>query len=147
MDPTPPPPPEQRRETLEWKEALPKTVHSMWADICKAMSAGSFTLVPHGTRTLVNRVARDLTGAEVNFTQSVELLEREGVISRREAERLMVVIEAGNAAAHRELDLTEDQARVLVHIVENLLRSAYLPQAAVDAVKTVIPPRSEAGRR
>jgi hypothetical protein len=108
------------------------------------MDAGTFTLVPHGTRALVNRVARDLAGAtdSASFAESVQLLVAKEVIRRQDEEPLMVVVEAGNAAAHRELDLNEDHARVLVLIVENLLRSAYLPQKAVEAVKKAIPPRN-----
>lgn len=133
---------------LEWKEALPPNIRNLWDDVCKAMATGTFRLVPHGTRTLVNRVAMDLAKAKDtdSFAESVKALRQADFISARDEERLMVVVEAGNAAAHRGLDLTANQTGVLVHIVENLLRSAYLPQATVDAVKKVIPPRGSGGK-
>lgn len=139
---------EARDTPLEWKEALPRHIRTLWEVVCKAMAAETFPLVPHGTRTLVNQVARDLAGAtdSDSFAESVKALNQRGFISRRDEERLMVVVEAGNAAAHRELELSEAQTRVLVHIVENLLRSAYLPQETVDAVRKVIPPRVPGGK-
>lgn len=133
---------------LEWREALPTNIRNLWEDVCKAMNTGAFGLVPHGTRTLVNRVAMDLAKAKDSdsLAESVRALRQAGYISARDEERLRVVIEAGNATMHRGLDLTAHQTGVLVHIVENLLRSAYLPQATVDAVKKVIPPRGSGGR-
>jgi hypothetical protein len=113
----------------------------MWEQVGKAIDEGMFTLVPQATRTLVDRVARHLIGKTASFAQSAELLEREGFITRRDKARLDVLVEAGHASVHRDLDLTEKQARVLVHIIENLLRCAFFPQEAVDSVKAVTPPR------
>jgi len=140
---------ETRDKALEWQEALPKPIRTVWDSVCKAVAAENFPLVPHGTRTLVNRVARDLAGATdyTSFAESVKALSQGGFISSRDEERLQVVVEAGNAVVHRELELTGDHARVLVHIVENLLRSAYFPQEAVDAVRKAIPPRLPSGKR
>jgi uncharacterized protein YutE (UPF0331/DUF86 family) len=148
MDTSDKPPSPKRREVLEWEAALPPHIRPMWEEICEALEHKLFTLVPQGARTLVDRVARDLVGPTNSFAQSVELLAREGFISRRDKDRLKVVVEAGNAAAHRDLDLKEEeQARVLVHAIENLLRGAYFPQEAVDSIRTATPPRPQTRKR
>lgn len=143
MDASDKPPAVPRRDVLPWELDLPPVIRPMWDEVCTGLSAGTFTLVAQGTRTLVDRVARDLVGPANSFAQGVEMLEREGFISRRDRTRLDVVVEVGNAAAHRDMALNEEQARVLVHIIENLLRCAYFPQKVVDAVKMATPPRTQ----
>lgn len=132
---------------MEWLSSLPLPVKAMWENVCRAMEAGSFTLVAPGARALIERVVRDLIGDVEAFPQRLESLERQGYIGRRQKEQLAVVVETGNATLHRELELSREQASVLLGIIETLLRIAYLSEERVNSLKALIPPRRRNGGR
>ncbi|QRN99357.1 DUF4145 domain-containing protein [Archangium violaceum] len=134
--------------TPAWHAQLPPPVRTMWEEVCRALESHSFTLVAQGARTLIERVSTDRTGsADGTFAASLKALENEGYIGRRQKHQLQLVVEAGNAAAHRSFDLNQKEARLVHHLTENLLRSAYMPEEQVDALRTQIPPRRPGGRR
>jgi hypothetical protein len=125
-----------------WLTHLPVLIRSLWEEVYQALRVGSFTLVAHGTRTLVERLAQDLIGDAGSFAQTLRALHEHGIISRREWERLTVAVEVGHAVVHRQLNVGQKEASALVHIIEAVLRNAYLPEADVDSLRSIIPPRS-----
>ncbi len=135
--------------TPAWHAQLPVPVRTLWEEMDRALESHSFTLVAHGARTLIERVAADLMGVvDATFAACLRALEREGYIGRRLKERLHdVVVEAGNAAVHRGFDLKQREARLVHLLTEVFLRFVYLPQEDVDALLEQIPPRRPGGRR
>ncbi len=136
---TPPNPP--ALGDTEWLSSLPPAVKTMWDNVCQSMDAGLFTMVGAGARTIIERVAQDRIRDVEQFPGKLDALEREGFISRRQKHYLAVVVEAGNATLHRQLELDGKQASVLLRIIEALLRITYLPEESVNALKDAIPPR------
>jgi hypothetical protein len=134
--------------TPSWHAQLPMPVRTMWEEMGRTLESHGFTLVAHGARTLIQRVAQDLTGVVgTSFAASLEVLETEGYIGRRQKEQLHLVVEVGNAAVHRNFDLNPEGARLVHQLTETLLRSAYLPQKQVVALKKQLPSRRAGGRR
>ncbi|WP_164017462.1 DUF4145 domain-containing protein [Pyxidicoccus trucidator] len=132
-------------DAAAWLSQLPEPTRTFWREVCQSLEAGSFTLVAHGTRTLVGRVAQDLLGETGPFAQALQALYTHGIISKRDRERLELAVKVGNAAVHKRLNLDQKGARTLARILEGVLRTAYLPEEDVNSLRSILRPSPTPG--
>ncbi|WP_395842832.1 DUF4145 domain-containing protein [Cystobacter fuscus] len=124
-----------------WCDLLPDAVKAMWDAARGSMGPGRYTLVAPAARTLIERVAQDLLGESGNPGEPLRALKDAGFITHRLRRQLQIVVEVGNAVLHRGLELEEADARLILGLIETLLRVAYFPEARVEALRSTIPPR------
>ena len=74
-----------------------------------------------------------------NFPDKLKTLQSDGVISTREKEDLLVLTDAGGAAAHRGWRPEPDQLATILDVVEAFLHRALVLGSAVEKMKASVP--------
>ena len=100
----------------------------------------SFILTSMGLRTALDRATEVLKiDAAKPFKEKLDELQTGGWIGATEKQILEVVIDAGNAAAHRGWSPGADEAAQLISAMEIFLQKAFIVQTHALGLKTSIP--------
>ena len=134
-------PPQISRAIPKWHEELPAEWCSLFKEVYTALHADSRRLVLMGVRTLVDLYMNELLGDIGGFAHKIKELEKKGLISKPNKEILEAALEAGHAAAHRGHLAKANEVNQVIDIIENLLQSYVLLDAA-DNLKSKTPGRS-----
>lgn len=134
-------PPRISRIMPLWKDRLDKAQQSLLQEIYAALHADSPTLATMGARALVDMVMNDEVGDIGGFAAKMKEMKTSGVISQRNADTLEAALDAGHAAAHRGHRPHLDQVEQVMDIVENLLHTTILKNAA-SILKASTPKRA-----
>ena len=110
----------------------------------------NFTILASmGIRTCFDIVSTSL-GIDPNltFTEKLEKLRDGGHITEKEKDNLTVLVEAGNASAHRGWFPNSEDIRVLLNILENFIENTIIKpletkmlEETVATIKEKLPPR------
>lgn len=134
-------PPQVDRQKPGWVNDLPKDVQELMDEIYVALAADSRRLALMGVRTLADMAIFYKIGDPGRFTVKTEILLERGYIGQKDKDILDVVIDAGNAAAHRAYDPTSEDLNHTIDIVEKLVHSFYISEATSSQIKASTPPR------
>ena len=139
------PAPERKSERPDWAWSLNKvdpTLFRIMSEVYSAAEQRSSILASVGLRTALDRMT-ELLGVDTNLpmTAKVKALVKNGWIGESEAETLDLVMDAGNAAAHRGWSPSEEEFRRLLEVVEHFLLRAIVTGKRSLAVAAAIPPR------
>ena len=135
-------PPSGIRKKPEWKGRLIHEDHvlgSLFNDVYVALDNNLGVLAAIGMRTVFDR-ASELLGIdpELPFVRKLESLESEDRITGREKSVLVVLVEAGSAAAHRGWVPEPSQLDSMMAILEGFVHRVFiLPDLGIELEKHV----------
>lgn len=140
------PTPDKALDKPDWIWHLNKVDQRLSAivdELYDAQEAGRLVLATIGLRTAFDR-ATEILEIEVGstFSEKIKALLESGHIGRQEAESLSVLVEAGNASAHRAWHPDASQFKYLLVALEHFL-SRNFSSVRTSAVSDVIPKKEK----
>ena len=134
-----------RRSLPDWSYTLrlkDEILGSLIEDVYGALNADLRLSAAIATRTVFDR-ASELHGIDpgASFGEKLDALLSNGKISGNEREALKILIDAGNAAAHRGWRPTYDELETMLPILETFLYRTFILESAATQLKTNIPTR------
>ena len=141
-------PPPTKRQKPNWIERLEdQALRDVIDEIYQALSFGMIILASIGTRTLLDRAMTLCIGEKrLNFKQRIYVLKEDGYIGETESNTLSVIVDAGNAAAHRAYSPTYEDLEVIVATVENFLERQFILRPGAKSVQDSTPQRPPESR-
>lgn len=130
-------PPPIGRPLPRWHHKLPLELMALMEEVYTALQANSKRLALMGARALVDDFMNDKVGDIGGFNQKLEELEKQGLISKANRCFLDAALEAGHAVIHRGFNPKKETVEQVMDIVENLLQTYVLDEAADDLKKSI----------
>lgn len=118
----------KRQSMLEINDEMEK-VFEILSEVYGALNGNLLTLALIGIRTTFD-VASEFLGIDssLSFKNKVETLKRENKLREKEEERINILVEAGNAAAHRGWKPELSHINTVMDILEEFIhREIFLP--------------------
>jgi hypothetical protein len=125
-----------------WTHDLDEPQMLIFWEVYTAISQGLYGLAMMGIRSIIDSYANRTIGDIGGFAQKLKKLREEGHISLVQYSQLEVVIEAGNAAAHRGHRCDSDDIQSALAIVEGLLAHERYGEA-IEKLRAKTPSRSK----
>jgi len=135
-------PPPIARPLPRWHGSLPSELSTLMEEVYSALQAGSKRLALMGARALVDLFMSDKVGDMGGFEQKSAELVKQGLLSKAHQKILNAALETGHAVIHRGFKPKNDTVEQVMDIVENLLQTYVLDEAA-DDLKKATPPRKK----
>lgn len=138
----PPPEPKSQRPDWAWDlrlrdNVLAQIVEEMY--VAKTNQLNVLTAV--GLRSALDRATFILGIDEgLDFPSKIAKLTDDGRLGKVEADQLQVLVQAGNAAAHRGWSPDDAQLSALLDVLERFIRSSFF-SPPVEKIGALIPPR------
>lgn len=139
-------PPPISRPIPRWHSDLPQPMSSLMEEVYAALQANSRRLAIMGARALVDLFMSDKCGDIGGFEQKSEALVEQGLLSKVQKEFLDAALETGHAVTHRGMNPKSKDVEKVIDIVESLLHSYTLAEAASDLTRAT-PPRVKKAKR
>lgn len=117
---------------LENMYEVPDVVRSIYFETRLAIQEDAFTLASLGLRGTVEAICNDLSITGSNLASRISKLATQGLISKKDAERLHGIRFLGNDAAHEIKKPKRTQITVAVKIIDHLINSIYLLEKEAD---------------
>jgi hypothetical protein len=124
-------------ENLYYKD---HQLHTIMDEMYTAYTCKSFILASIALRTTFDRVIYILSiDPALTFKEKLDELVKNNMVLEKEKENLAVIVEAGNAAAHRGWSPTEKTFKSLLAVMEDFVRRAIFPDENLSPVRKEIP--------
>jgi hypothetical protein len=136
-------PPRTKRPRPTWIGQLPEAFQPLMNEVYEALAFGAPTLAAIGVRTVIDLLARKAVGDVGTFRQKLDALQVKGWLGELDRDRLAIVVDAGNAAAHRGFAATSDDLDQMMESLEHLLKSRYVLDPASKKLKRATPKRTK----
>lgn len=122
---------------------LGNLLHEMYT----AINADLCVLAAVGARTVFDR-ASELLGVDpaLDFKDKLAALREKGKVSVDEETTLNVLVDAGNAAAHRGWRPEADELSTMMDVVESFLHRSFIVGGGIAKLRTSVPPRAKRRR-
>ena len=134
--------PEARPEPT-WLPQLPNEIGLVMAEVYVAIREELRALPAIGIRTALDLYFSEVLGSNHGtFEQKVQKLRDQGVLSVRDADHVLAVIDGGNASAHRGFMPDADALETIVAVGEQLLRAHYVLSGGTQRLKAKVPARA-----
>lgn len=117
---------------LENMYEVPDIVRSIYFETRLAIQEDALTLASLGLRGTVEAICNDLKITGSNLASRITKLSTQGLISKKDAERLHAIRFLGNDAAHEIKKPKLPQITVAVKIIDHLINSIYLLEKEAD---------------
>jgi hypothetical protein len=135
-------PPPTTRAKPAWVDGLQDdALRGTANEVYQALNAGLVTLATIGLRTLLDRAMYLRVGDSGGFPSKLSRMVSEGYVGHGEKETLLVMTDAGNAAAHRGYAPDRRTLLTIIEVIENFLHGEFVLKVAAASVKTATPPR------
>jgi Domain of unknown function (DUF4145) len=138
-----------RRRRPDWLDQLEDgTLRGLLDEVYGALDADHRVLAAIGARTALDR-AMVLNGATdaCGFAEKLDELKNAGLISQQEKDILIVLTDAGGAAAHRGWQPDAKKLSTIMDGAEAFIHRALVMSAAVAAMKEQVPKRPKRPNR
>ena len=138
-------PAKQLRARPVWRDRLPDgNLRQVMEEVYVAIDHGLVVLAAIGARTLLDRAMLLEVGDQENgFRGKLDAMVTGGHMGREERDKLLVIADAGSAAAHRAHVPCEKTLARVITAVEALLYRLYVLPGEVKAVEASTPKRSK----
>jgi hypothetical protein len=138
-------PPPKKHSIPDWVDGLyghDRLVHKLLLDVYKCVDHDLGIFAAIGVRTVFDRAAESLgVNSKLPFVKKLDQLSEKSFITKKEAEFLATLVNAGSAAAHRGWEPTEKELRDLLLLLESFLLKSFLLESQIKNVAERIPPR------
>jgi hypothetical protein len=139
----------RRRKPPDWLvKVSDQVVRGLLEEVYTALDADLRSIAAMGLRAALDRTF-DLAGAHPadGFAQKLAVLEAHGVIAAKEKEVLVIITDAGSAAAHRGWKPEPEQLDNILDTTQGLLHRVALLGPAARKLKRRVPPRPKRPRK
>lgn len=111
-------------------------------EVYSAVHDKQIRLLSMGVRSVVDRVMTLTLGEDAGgFRYGLSAMVREGHLTRRQADNLEIVIDAGSASTHRGFRPPRELVEEMVIVMESLVREHFITAPMLRTAKLRIPPR------
>lgn len=136
------PPPTTRAKPVWMDELQDNMLRDTANEIYQSLNAGLVILANIGTRTLLDRAMFLRIGdPKGGFAGKISSMVEGGYVGKEEADTLIVMTDAGSAAAHGGYAPDLRALLTIVETVENFLHREFVLKVAASMVKAATPPR------
>ncbi|MEL4395377.1 DUF4145 domain-containing protein [Shewanella algae] len=111
---------------------VPTIVDSIYKESLLAIQEGAFTLAGLGLRATIEAICNDKDVKGKNLQVRINAMNRSGMISKSDAERLHAIRFMGNDAAHEIKKAKEKSVLIALKIIEHILLSVYVFETEVN---------------
>lgn len=125
------------------KASLPENQARLLDEVYGAIERNLLTLASMGLRAVIDMVCLDQIGDAGTFREKMNELQKAEVVSKRQVDILLKVINSGNASAHRGFTPDNEDIETVLAVVEHLLESVYLHPNRVAELDKKTPPRRQ----
>jgi hypothetical protein len=127
----------------EFQGQVETSIRQLMAEIYTALNYGAYNLACTGLRTVLDCVFVNKIGGNIrvraSFEEKLQAMIDEGLLSTQGKDKLNVVIEVGNASAHRGLTPPPHILNEALQITEHLLQELYIHPRCVEALRNITP--------
>jgi Domain of unknown function (DUF4145) len=141
-------PPAIARREPEWLgefrffyESESSVLSDLLKEIYTALQNGSPMLAGMGVRSLIELVMIEKIGDNGTFAKNLTAFEANGYISKRQADTLSAILDAGSATVHRGWKPSDDDLATLLDVAETVVETVYLHEEKVKELAKKVPPR------
>lgn len=138
------PPPISRRKP-SWADTImlhaPEGMHELLTEVYSALHANNRRLGTMGARALLDMAMTDKVTDVGGFPQKLDLLEKNGDISKTNRQFLEAALDTGNAASHRGHCPSAHELNLVMDIVESVIGQLYVLPVAAKQLKESTPKR------
>lgn len=111
---------------------IPTIVESIYKESLLAIQEGAYTLAGLGLRATIEAICNDKEVKGKNLQVRINAMNRSGMISKSDAERLHAIRFMGNDAAHDIKKAKEKSVLIALKIIEHVLLSVYVFEQEVN---------------
>jgi len=111
---------------------IPSIVESIYKESLLAIQEGAYTLAGLGLRATIEAICNDKDVKGKNLQVRINAMNRSGMISKSDAERLHAIRFMGNDAAHEIKKAKEKSVLIALRIIEHILLSVYVFEEEVN---------------
>lgn len=111
---------------------IPNIVERIYKESLLAIQEGAFTLAGLGLRATIEAICNDKEVSGKNLQVRINAMQRSGMISKSDAERLHAIRFMGNDAAHEIKKAKEKSVLIALKIIEHILLSVYVFEEEVN---------------
>lgn len=111
---------------------IPGIVESIYKESLLAIQEGALTLAGLGLRATIEAICNDKKVKGKNLQVRINAMNRSGMISKSDAERLHAIRFMGNDAAHEIKKAKENSILIALKIIEHVLLSVYVFEEEVN---------------
>ncbi len=129
----------RRRPPLERHYKLPARIRRVYAETLRATALDLRVLVGVGIRAIVESVCAAKAADGRNLEHKIDDLVTKGVLPKPNAELLHGTRLLGNKCAHEAEPLTEEGLGAALEVVEHLLTTVFLLEAAGEDLPKRVP--------
>lgn len=138
-------PPASARKRPQWLPAIHEADHALGEllmEMYDALAGDLRVLAAVGARTVFER-ASDFLGVDstLTFSEKLKKLGGDGKIGVDEHNTLEVLVDAGNAAAHRAWRPRADELNTMIDVVESFLQRSFVLGDGIKKLKASVPPK------
>lgn len=105
---------------------IPIIVKGIYQESLLAIQEGAFTLAGLGLRATIEAICNDKDVTGKNLQTRINTMNRSGMISKSDAERLHAIRFMGNDAAHEIKKAKKQSVLIALKIIEHILLSVYV---------------------
>jgi hypothetical protein len=131
------------RKPPKWIEDIEKADRdfgSLLSEMYTALNNDLRVLAAIGARTVFDRSSELLGVApELSFTNKLDELSNQGKVSKDERDTLNILVNAGNAAAHRGWRPQPEELNTMMDVVETFLHRSFILGDGIKKLKAAIP--------
>ena len=132
----------QRPNWLKKVEESERSLGKLLKEMYTALDTNLRVLAAIAARTVFDRTSQLLlVNPGLGFKEKLDRLSAEGRISRDEEKILQVLVDAGNAAAHRGWRPKADELSTMVDVVESFLHRSFVLGDGIAKLKASVPAR------
>lgn len=124
----------------QWTHELEETYMILFWEVYQAISLGLNALAMMGLRTIVDKYATDKVGDIGGFAKKLIELKERRFINQQQYELLEVIVDAGNASAHRGFRPKKDDVKICLQVIEHLIEIDKFGEL-IEQVKNATPKR------
>ncbi|KIF96484.1 DUF4145 domain-containing protein [Enterobacter cloacae] len=141
------PTPDSPKAKPEWLDQVylkDKRLYRILSEVYEAYERESYILASIGLRTAFDCATEALDIESGNpMVKKVSLAFEKGFIGTEERKQLMIVTEAGSAAAHRGWHPTEEEFKKLLNVLESFIQRAFLNTDNLQSIGEKIPKKQK----
>ena len=126
------PPYLKKGEEIEHQEHLPEKIKIIYQETIAAFKSNSSLLTAGGLRAIIEAICNDLEITGRNLADRIDLLSKNGHLTKSESDRLHSIRFLGNDALHEIEKPKSEHLFILLEIVNHLLNNLYVNDKLMD---------------
>lgn len=111
---------------------IPQLVDNIYRESLQAIKEGAFTLAGLGLRATIEAICNHKEIKGKNLQVRINTMQRSGMISKSDADRLHAIRFMGNDAAHEIKKARKESVLIALKIIEHMLLSVYILEDQVN---------------